>query len=146
MGHLLVRLLAPLTRWLAPDCSLRSRPPLRSLVHSLAHFAYSLARGTVKDWMAILSVFFSIFDHSVRRICFSFQASDGENSVIDLNQMTKILKNRKELMDGIRWAHFFTCVLASLQNGPSVRLSFPPSVRPLVFPSIRMPSGWYIFF
>ena len=38
------RSLAPLTRSLAPDCSLRSRPPLRSLVHSLAH---SLARGKV---------------------------------------------------------------------------------------------------
>ena len=58
------RSLAPLTRSLAPDCSLRSRPPLRSLVRSLAHFARSLARGTVNDWIAILSVFFSIFDHS----------------------------------------------------------------------------------
>ena len=56
--------LAPLTRSLAPDYLLRSRPPLRSLVRSLAHFAHSLARGTVNDWMAILSVFFSIFDHS----------------------------------------------------------------------------------
>ena len=36
----------------------------RSLVRSLAHFAHSLARGTVNDWMVILSVFFSIFDHS----------------------------------------------------------------------------------
>ena len=58
------RSLAPLTRSLAPDCSLRSRPPLRSLVRSLAHFTHSLARGKVNDWMAILSVFFSIFDHS----------------------------------------------------------------------------------
>ena len=32
--------------------------------HSLAHFAHSLARVTVNDWMAILSVFFPIFDHS----------------------------------------------------------------------------------
>ena len=32
-------------RSLAPDCSLRLRPPLRSLVRSLAHFAHSLARG-----------------------------------------------------------------------------------------------------
>ena len=39
--------LAPLTRSLAPDCSLRSRPPLRSLARSLAHFAHSLARGKV---------------------------------------------------------------------------------------------------
>ena len=38
----------------------------RSLVPSLAHFAHSLARGTENDCMAILSVFFSIFDHSVR--------------------------------------------------------------------------------
>ena len=44
---------------------LRSRPPLHSLVCSLAHFAHSLARGTVNDWLAVLSVFFSIFDHSV---------------------------------------------------------------------------------
>ena len=41
------RSLAPLTRSLAPDCSLRSRPPLCSLVRSLAHFAHSLARGKV---------------------------------------------------------------------------------------------------
>ena len=59
------RSLAPLTRSLAPDCSLRSRPPLRSLIRSLAHFAHSLARGKVIDYIAILSVFFSIFDHSV---------------------------------------------------------------------------------
>ena len=39
------RSLAPLTHLLAPDCSLRSRPPLRSLVCSLAYFAHSLARG-----------------------------------------------------------------------------------------------------
>ena len=32
-----------LTHSLAPDCSLRSRPPLHSLVCSLAHFAHSLA-------------------------------------------------------------------------------------------------------
>ena len=63
--------LISLTRSLAPDCSLRSRPPLRSLVrslahfaHSLAHFAHSLARGTVIYKMAILSVFFPILDHS----------------------------------------------------------------------------------
>ena len=41
--------LALLTRSLAPDCSLCSRPPLCSRVHSLAHFAHSLARGTVND-------------------------------------------------------------------------------------------------
>ena len=62
------RSLAPLTHSLAPDCSLRSRPPLRSLVRSLAHFAHSLARGTVNNKMAILSVFFSIFDHSAMRL------------------------------------------------------------------------------
>ena len=58
------RLPTPLTRLLAPDCWLRSRLPLRSLVRSLTHFARSLARGKVNEWMAILSVFFSIFDHS----------------------------------------------------------------------------------
>ena len=51
----------PFPRLLAPDCSLRSGPLLRSLVRSLAHF---LARGTVNDWLAILFLFFSIFDHS----------------------------------------------------------------------------------
>ena len=53
-----VRSIAPLTRSLAPDCSLRLSSPPRSLVRSLAHFAHSLAPGTVNDWMAILSVFF----------------------------------------------------------------------------------------
>ena len=38
---------------------------LRSPICLLAHFAHSLARGTVNNWMAILPVFFSIFDHSV---------------------------------------------------------------------------------
>ena len=66
LARLFARSLAPLTHLLAPDCSLRSRPPLRSLVCLLVHFAHSLARGIVNDWMAILSVFFSIFDHSVR--------------------------------------------------------------------------------
>ena len=63
------RSLAPLTCSLAPDCSLRSRPPLRSLICSLAHFAHFLACGTVNGWMAILSVFFSIFDHSALLSC-----------------------------------------------------------------------------
>ena len=55
------RSLAPLTRLLAPDCL---RPLLRSLTCSLAHFAHSLARGTVNDSMAICSVFFSILADS----------------------------------------------------------------------------------
>ena len=38
--------------------SLRPRALLRSLVRSLAHFAHSLARGTVNDEAAVLSVFF----------------------------------------------------------------------------------------
>ena len=49
-GSALLALLAhsvALTRSLAPDCLLRSRPPLRSLIRSLAHFAHSLARGKV---------------------------------------------------------------------------------------------------
>ena len=41
------RSLAPLTRSLAPDCSLRPRPLLRSLVCSLAHSDHSLTRETV---------------------------------------------------------------------------------------------------
>ena len=39
--------LAPLTRSFALDCSLRSRPPLRSLVCLLAHFTHSLTRVKV---------------------------------------------------------------------------------------------------
>ena len=65
-----------LTHSLAPDCSLCSHPPLRSLVRSLAHFANSLACGTLNDWMTILSVSFSIFDHSARRI-FSLHPSSS---------------------------------------------------------------------
>ena len=57
------RSLAPLTRSLAPHNSLRSRAVRRLFIRSLAHFAHSLARGTVNDWMAILSVFFSISNH-----------------------------------------------------------------------------------
>ena len=57
------RLLAPLTRSLAPDCSLRLCPLLHSLVCSLTHFAHSLACGTVNDLMAIYTVFFSILAH-----------------------------------------------------------------------------------
>ena len=83
-----IRSLAPLTRSLAPDCSLRSRPPLRSLVCSLAHFAHSLAHGTVNDWMAILSVFFSIFDHSASveemiSICYHFRTMNINTILID---------------------------------------------------------------
>ena len=47
LAHPFARLLAPLTRSLAPDCSLRSRLALRSLVRALAHFAHSLARRKV---------------------------------------------------------------------------------------------------
>ena len=48
----------PLTRSIAPHYSPRLRASRRSFVRSLAHFAHSLARGTLNDWMAILSVFF----------------------------------------------------------------------------------------
>ena len=47
LARLFARSVAPLTRSLAPDCSLRLHPPLRSFVRSLAHFAHSLARGKV---------------------------------------------------------------------------------------------------
>ena len=51
-------------------CSLiRSRC---SLVRLLAHVAHSLAHGTVIDWMAIYSVFFSLLAHSA--------SQDEENS------------------------------------------------------------------
>ena len=35
-----------------------------ALIHSLARLLHSLPSGTVNDWMAIYSVFFSILDHS----------------------------------------------------------------------------------
>ena len=41
--------LAPLTRSLAPDCLLRSRPLLRSLIRSLAHFNHFKAPDKVND-------------------------------------------------------------------------------------------------
>ena len=56
------RSLTPLTRPLAPDCSLCSRPPLRSLVRSLAHFAHSLARGKVNFWCLKMTWFCPIVD------------------------------------------------------------------------------------
>ena len=49
----LARSLAPLTHSLAPHYSLHSRAPLCSLACLLAHFAHSLTRGKVHDWMAI---------------------------------------------------------------------------------------------
>ena len=52
----------PLTHPFAHSLSLRA--PLRSFICSLAHFAHSLARETVNDWMAIYSVFCSILDQS----------------------------------------------------------------------------------
>ena len=66
------RSLAPLTRPLAPDCSLRSRPPLRSLVRSLAHFAHSLAHGKVNYRMSILCFLFVFFSFSTIVIWFSY--------------------------------------------------------------------------
>ena len=46
-GHPLARSLAPLTRSLAPQCSIRSRDSLRSLLRSLAH---SLDPELVIQW------------------------------------------------------------------------------------------------
>ena len=59
LAHPFARSLASLTPSLAPHYSLRSRPPLRSLVRSLAHFAHSLARGKVNfRWLFCLCFFF----------------------------------------------------------------------------------------
>ena len=41
-----------------------SARPLARPFNRTAHFAQSLAFWTVNDWMAILSVFFPIFNHS----------------------------------------------------------------------------------
>ena len=71
LGHSLVYLLVCslrlLVRLLCTTRSahaLRLRAPLRSLAFSFIHFAYSLARGQVNDWMAIYSVFISTLAHS----------------------------------------------------------------------------------
>ena len=65
------RSLAPLTRLLASDCSLCSRPPLSSLVRSLAHFALSLARWKVNFWCLKMTWFCPIVD---------FRANDGRKA------------------------------------------------------------------
>ena len=59
------RSLEPLTCLLASDCLPHSRPPLHSLVRLLAHFAQSLARGTVNDWMIFFLFFFSYIGHII---------------------------------------------------------------------------------
>ena len=53
------------THLLTPHCLLHSRAPLHSLICSLAHIAHSRACGKV----AILSVFFSILEHSAVQTC-----------------------------------------------------------------------------
>ena len=58
------------TRLLALHSSLRSQALLHSLICSIAHFAHSLACGTVNDWIAIYSVFFSILAHSALAFLF----------------------------------------------------------------------------
>ena len=63
------RLLAPLTR----SGLLASLTPSSALTRLLARSFRSLPRGTVNDWAAIYSVFFSILAHSVKlreRNCF----------------------------------------------------------------------------
>ena len=64
LAHPFACSVAPLTRSLAPHYSLCFRAPLHSLVCSLAQFSHTLASGKEIDWMAILSVFLSILDHS----------------------------------------------------------------------------------
>ena len=61
LSHSLARSLVPL------HCSFVHLPhfaPLHSLISMLPHFAHYLALDTVNDYMAILSVLFSILDHS----------------------------------------------------------------------------------
>ena len=49
--------LVSLTRSLTPDCSLRSRPPLRSLVRSLTLLTPSLVGQWINRWLFILCFF-----------------------------------------------------------------------------------------
>ena len=67
LGHSLVRSLICLHRSLVR--LLRPAHFARALrcADSLAHFAHSLAHGTVNDWIAIYSVFFFILAHSALR-------------------------------------------------------------------------------
>ena len=55
------RSLTPLTCLLAPDCSLCSRPRLRSLIRSLVHFAHSLTLGKVYN---LMSQYHTVLNHS----------------------------------------------------------------------------------
>ena len=56
--------LAPLTHPLAPDCWLRSRTLLRSLVRSFTHLAHSLARGRMNYWCLKMTWFCPIVPRS----------------------------------------------------------------------------------
>ena len=47
---------------------------------ALAHFAHSLARGKGNDKMAVMSVFFPIFDHS-----FGLKKNHANKSILPLN-------------------------------------------------------------
>ena len=88
---------------------LASLAPSAALTRSLAHFAHSLARGTVNDWMAILSVFFPIFDHSALKKTFKDKyASRLPESICCPNSVRPVL---------------FRCDYASLSVRPSMFLS-----------------------
>ena len=64
-AHPLASSLAPLTRSLAPHCSLRSHAPLRSLAHLLAH---SLAHKLVGQYIIFLPSYYFVFRVTVHII------------------------------------------------------------------------------
>ena len=60
--------LTPLTRLLAPPCLLCSR-------------AHSLTCGTMNDWMAIYSVFFSVLDYSEMMHSMTVACNDDKDEI-----------------------------------------------------------------
>ena len=71
-----------------------STGPLASLsIRSFArtaHFAHSLARGSVNDWMAILSVFLDAPSHLYMRLCPSVRRS-VRRSVRPLVRLSRVI-------------------------------------------------------
>ena len=97
LTRLFARLLAPLTRLLAPPCSLCSRAPLRSLVCSLVHFAHSLTCRKVNDLMSQNDL---VLSHSALPTAEIYQPSSHQcKTLINDNQREINLESKWEKDD-----------------------------------------------
>ena len=117
-----------------------TRSSVRLLVRSLAHFAHSLARGTVNHWMAILSVFFSIFDHSAA-LFFKKIEEKKRNPILDPFNHRRLLFRLSSFLFLLFFSSASLDAFSDLYEvspsvGPSVRLSICPSFRLIVGPSL----------